>query len=147
MKVVLLQDIKGSGKKNDIIEVSDGYARNYLFPRNLATAATAGKVGEINDKKNAEDHRRAVELENAKQIAALIDGKSVTIHAKAGSGDRLFGAITSKEISAAISEQLGVEIEKRKISVERDIKNYGSYEVNIKIYTGVNVKVGVKVEE
>jgi len=147
MKVVLLQDIKGTGKKDDIVEVSDGYARNYLFPRNLATPATAGKVGEIVSKRSAEDHRREIELENAKAAAKAIDGKTVVVHAKAGTNDRLFGSVTPKEISAAIAEQLGTEVEKRKIETAGDIKQFGSYEVNVKVYSGVSAKIIVKVEE
>lgn len=147
MKVVLLQDIKGTGKRDELVEVSDGYARNFLFPRKLAKEATNSAINEINTKQNAIEHRKEVELENAKEIAAKINGKTFVINAKAGSGDRLFGSVTAKEIAEAVSKAEGVEIDKRKISLDKDIKAFGTYEVPVKICQGVNAKITVEVSE
>lgn len=147
MKVVLLSDIKGTGKKNDVVEVSDGYARNFLFPRKLASEATSSALNEIQGKNSAKQHHAEVELAEAKAVAQKIDGKKVIIHAKAGSGDRLFGSVTSKEIAESIRAELGCEVDKRKIVLERDIKAFGSYEVTVKIYPSVTAKVTVEVTE
>ncbi len=147
MKVVLLQDIKGTGRKDELVEVSDGYARNFLFPRKLAKEATNSAINEVNTKQSAIEHRKEVELENAKEIASKIDGKKFVIKAKAGSGDRLFGSVTAKEIAAAVSEDAGVDVDKRKISLDKDIKAFGSYEVPVKICQGVSAKITVEVSE
>ena len=147
MKVVLLQDIKGTGKKDQLIEVSDGYARNFLFPRKLAREANAEALGELQSKKSAQDHKKAVELQAAQDVAAKIGGKTFVITAKAGSGDRLFGSVTSKEIAAAIAKNTGCEIDKRKVALDKDIKAFGSYTVTVKIYPGVTADVTVEVKE
>lgn len=145
MKVVLLQDIKGTGKKDQLVEVSDGYARNYLFARKLAKPATNSALNEVATKQKALEHHKQVELDNAKEIAAKIDGKKFVVKAKAGSGDRLFGSVTAKEIAAEIKGTVGCEVDKRKIVLERDIKAFGVYEVAVKIYSGVTAKITVEV--
>ena len=147
MKVVLLEDIKGSGKKNDIVEVSDGYARNYLFPKKLAVEATKAKITEVKAKKNSEDHRKSLELEAAKEIAKEIAGKKIVLKAKAGAEGKLFGSVTAKEIASEIKSAFGIEIDRRKISLDSDIKQFGSYDVQIKIYSGVTTGITVVVEE
>ncbi len=147
MKVVLLQDIKGTGKKDELVEVSDGYARNFLFPRKLAKEATNSAINEVNTKQSAIEHRKEMELENAKEIAAKIDGKKFIIKAKAGTGDRLFGSVTAKEIAAEVSKSADVEVDKRKISLDKDIKSFGTYEVPVKICQGVSAKITVEVSE
>ncbi len=137
MKVVLLQDIKGTGKKGDVKEVSDGYARNFLFPKKLAREVTASVMNELTNKKNAEDHKRQLELLQAEKIKSEIDGEAFTVKAKSGAGDRLFGSVTTKEIAASIEEKTGHAIDRRKILLDRDIKQYGKYEVSVKIYSGI----------
>ena len=147
MKVVLLQDIKGSGKKDELIEVSDGYARNFLFPRKLAREATNSAINELNSKNDAKEYRKEVELDNAKEIAAKIDGQRFVINAKAGSGVRLFGSVTAKEIAKVASEKAGVEIDKRKIILDKEIKAFGTYEIAVKIVQGVNATITIEVCE
>jgi len=145
MKVILLCDVKGSGKKDDIINVSDGYARNFLFPKKWAVEATPGAVKEIERKRANEEklerERRAAAEEQAKQLKDKVIGLKV----KCGGQGRLYGRITSAEIAAALKEQHGVEIDKRKIECE-DIRQVGDYAVNVTLYTGVKAPMKVKVE-
>ncbi|MEG1060519.1 MAG: 50S ribosomal protein L9 [Oscillospiraceae bacterium] len=145
MKVVLLQDIKGTGNKDELVEVSDGYGRNYLIARKLAVPATNSAINEVNTKHDAKEHHKLVEIDNAKDTAAKIDGKKYVIKAKAGSGDRLFGSVTAKEIAAEINKDTGCDVDKRKIVLDRDIKSFGTYEVVVKVYSGVNAKIIVEV--
>jgi large subunit ribosomal protein L9 len=147
MKVVLLKDIKGTGKKGDVAEVSDGYARNYLFPRKLAQEVTASVMNEITNKRNAEQHKKQLELDDANRIRDEINGKEFVIKAKSGTGDRLFGSVTAKEIAVAIAEKTGNDVDRRKIQLEKEIKHFGRYEVSIKIYSGVTADVVVVVEQ
>lgn len=147
MKVVLKQDVKGIGKKDQLVEVSDGYGRNFLLPRKLAVEASASAVNDIKNKESAKQHHAEVELEEAKAAAAKIDGKTVTLHAKAGQGGRLFGAVTAKDIAEAVEKQLGQQMDKRKFVLDHEIKNYGRYEIAVKVYPGVGAKLAVAVEE
>lgn len=147
MKIVLKQDVKSIGKKDGMYEVSDGYARNFLFPRKLAVPADANAVNEVKTKAAAQEHHLQQELEAAQTIAKKLDGKTVSIKAKAGTGGRLFGSITSKDIAVALAKTLGETVDKRKIVMDGDIKNFGSYEVEVKIYPKVSAKIMVKVEE
>ncbi|MEA4911133.1 MAG: 50S ribosomal protein L9 [Oscillospiraceae bacterium] len=147
MKVVLLQDIKGTGKKDALVEVSDGYARNYLFPRKLAQPATHSALSEIQSKQSAKEHHKTEELDAAKAVAEKINGKKYVVRAKAGSGDRLFGSVTAKEIAAAILESTGCEVDKRKIALDKDIKAFGTYAVDVKICNGVGAAITVEVCE
>lgn len=147
MKVVLLQDVKGTGKKDQLVEVSDGFGRNYLIPRKLAKEATAGAVNDVKNKQQAKEHQLAVELAEANRIASLIDGKTVSLKAKAGANGKLFGSVTSKEIAAEISKIAGTDINKNKVVLANDIKAFGTYEAKIKIYTGVQASVKVVVSE
>ena len=146
MKVVLLQDVKGHGKKGELCNVSDGYARNFLFPKKLAVEADNGALNELKNREEAKAHHKQEEINAAKQTAALLDGKTVTITAKAGSGGRLFGSVTSKEIATEIKKSLGVEIDKKKMTAP-DIKNFGEYTAEIKLYQGIVAKITVKVTE
>lgn len=147
MKVILLQDVKGTGKKGELKEVSDGYARNFLLPKNLAKKATAQAMSEL---KNAEESK-AFKIEEDKKKANAekdkIEGKSINIKAKAGQGGRLFGSVTAKEISAELKKQFGINVDKRKISLDVDIKAFGTYNAEIKLYTGIVAKVRVVVSE
>ncbi|MDO5602478.1 MAG: 50S ribosomal protein L9 [Oscillospiraceae bacterium] len=147
MKVVLKTDVKGTGKKDELVEVSDGYARNFLFPRKLAVAADAAAVNDVRNKEAARQHHKEEEEAAARALAAKIDGGRLTVHAKAGSGGRLFGAVTAKDIAAAAASAYGVEVDKRKIVLTADIKSYGSYPVEFKVYPGVSATVTVSVEE
>ncbi len=147
MKVVLKKDVKGSGKKDQLVEVSDGYARNFLIPRGLAVVADGAAINEVKTKENAKQHHAAVELENAQQTAQKLDGTTVTIKAKAGQGGRLFGAVTAKDIAEAVGKVTGETVDKRKIVLDADIKNYGRYEIEVKIHPGVSAKLAVVVEE
>ena len=147
MKVILLEDVKGSGKKGELVNVSDGYARNFLFPRKLAKEANAQAMNELKNAEAAKAHRQAVELAAAKEAAAKLEGKSVKLYAKAGQGGKLFGSITTKEIAEEIKKQLKVEVDKRKIDMEGDIKAFGTYPCEVKLYTGVSAKVYAVVGE
>lgn len=146
MKVVLLADVKGLGKKGELCNASDGYARNFLFPKKLAVEADNGALNELKNREEAKAHHKQEEINAAKQTAALLDGKTVTITAKAGSGGRLFGSVTSKEIATEIKKALGVEIDKKKMTAP-DIKNFGEYTAEIKLYQCIVAKITVKVTE
>ena len=147
MKVILQQDLKGTGKKGELITVSDGYARNYLFPRKLAVEANAQAMAEYQNKENAKKHREAVEKQNALDTAEKIQGKTVKILAKAGTGGRLFGSVTSKEIAEAISRDFDVAIDKKKVSLDADIKTFGTYTVEVRLLAGVTAKLYAMVAE
>ena len=142
MKVILLQDVKKMGKKGDVIEASDGYARNYLFPRKLAEEATANALHVVNAKKENERKKKLAELEAAQKLAAELKGKEVTIDAKAGDNGRLFGAITNKDVAEAINSEFNLSIDKKKIVVNT-IKVAGEYEVEVKLYPEVSTKMKV----
>ncbi len=146
MKVVLLADVKGKGKKGEMCTVSDGYARNFLFPKKLAIEADNAALSELKSREEATAHHKQEEIDAAKATALKIDGKVVQIKAKAGQNGKLFGSVTSKEIAAEIKNSLGVEIDRKKMNVT-DIKNFGEYTADIKLYNGVNAKITVKVTE
>lgn len=142
MKVILLQDVKKLGKKGDVIEASDGYARNYLFPRKLAEEATANALHVVNAKKENERRKKLAELEAAQKLAAELKGKEVTVNAKAGENGRLFGAITNKDIAEVINNTFKLSVDKKKVVVET-IKVAGTYDVEIKLYPEVSTKIKV----
>ena len=147
MKVVLLQDVKSQGKKNDIIEVSEGYARNFLFPKKLAVVADAKAVNDIKNKKSSEAHKIEVERENAKKTAQKLSETTVTILADGGQDGRFYGAVTSKDIAEALKSQTGVDVDKRKIVLDAPIKAFGSYKIDVKLYQEITGKVTVSVKE
>lgn len=146
MKVILLADVKGHGKKGELCNVSDGYARNFLFPKKLAIEADNTALNELKNREEAAAHHKQEEINAAKDLASKLDGKEVVIKAKAGGSGKLFGAVTSKEIAAEIKNNLKVEIDRKKMSVA-DIKNYGEYTAEIKLYKGITAKLTVKVTE
>lgn len=146
MKVILLKDVKDVGKKDDIINASDGYARNFLLPRKLAAEATETNLHALNLKKQAERKKKLAEIEEAQKLADSIKGKNVTLSVKCGEHGRLFGSITGKDIAEAINGQLKTNIDKKKIVVDT-IRQLGSYEVEIKIYPEVSTKINVIIEE
>lgn len=146
MKVILLQDVKGHGKKGELCNVSDGYARNFLFPKKLAVEADNTALNELRNREQAAVHHKNEEIKAAKDTATKLEGKTVTIKAKAGSNGKLFGSVTSKEIASEVAKVLGIEIDRKKMSVA-DIKNFGEYTAEIKLYTGISAKIIVKVTE
>jgi large subunit ribosomal protein L9 len=147
MKVVLLEDVKGSGKKGELINVSDGYARNYLFPRKLAKEANNQAMNELKNAEEAKAFKLKSETEAAQKTADQINGKSVRLYAKAGQGGRLFGSVTAKEIAEELKKQYHVDVDKRKIVMDGDIKAFGTYECEVKLYSGISAKIYAVVVE
>lgn len=147
MKVILKQDVKGSGKKGELVNVSDGYARNFLLPRGLATEASAQALGEMKSKQAAVEHKAAVEKQAAADLAEKIKDKTIKLTAKAGANGKLFGSVTSKEISEELSKQFGAGIDKRKIVLDADIKGFGTYTVQVKLHPGITSTIFVAVGE
>lgn len=146
MEVILKSDVKGLGKKGEKVSVSEGYARNFLFPRKLAAEMNAQLMSELKNKESSEKFKADEELKAARDNAARIEGKIVEVKAKGGANGKLFGSVTSKEISAAVNEQFKVEVDKRKITVE-DIKAFGTYNAQIRLHPMVTVDFKVKVVE
>ena len=145
MKVILLADVKGTGKKQEIVNVSDGYARNFLFPKKLAIEATAGASKEIERKQAAERQREMERRAAAEKKAASLRGKVITVVAKCGAQGRLYGSVTGQEIAAALQAQHGVEVDKRKIDLAEAIRTVGETEVVVKLYPEVSAKMTVRV--
>ncbi len=146
MKVILKQDVKGQGKKGELVNVSDGYARNFLFPRGLAVEADAQAMNDLRNREEAAKYHDDMEKKNAQDAAKLLSGKSLKLTAKAGQGGRLFGSVTTKEVAEELKKQFGLDIEKRKIAMT-DIKAFGSYEAEIKFSHGITAKITVMVSE
>ncbi len=146
MKVILLQDIKGVGKKDQIINANDGYAKNFLFPRKLAVEAEGNNLKKLDNQKKAEAAQAQALLEEAQALGKKIEGVTVKIPVKIGDNGKLFGAVTNKEISAALKEQTGLDIEKKKISAEA-IKTTGEKTVTVKLHPKVSAKLKVIVEQ
>lgn len=146
MKVILKQDVKSLGKKGEIVDANDGYARNFLFPRKLAEQANAQAMSEYKNRQSAQAYKIETETAAAKADAERISGKTIKITAKAGANGKLFGSVTSKEISAKLKEEFGINVDKRKITAE-DIKQFGTYEIEVKLYQGVSAKLFVMVGE
>ena len=147
MKVILLQDVKGQGKKGQLIEASDGYARNFLLPRKLAVAATAENLNTMKQQEKAKKAQEAAEKAEAQAVAEKLQAVVVKLTAKAGAGGRLFGAVTSKEISDALKEQHGLDVAKSKIVQEEPIKAFGTYELKCKLGYEVTGTLNVVVAE
>lgn len=147
MKVIYLQDVKGSGKKGEVKNVADGYARNMLIPKGLAVEATPDNLSKLAGQQSSAQHKIEVDKQNANEAAAKIKDKKLIIKAKAGSNDRLFGSVTSAHVADALKEQLGVTVDKKKIVLSSDIKNFGSYKATVKLYTGISQDVDVEVIE
>ena len=146
MKVVLAQDVKGLGKKGELVNASDGYCRNYLLPRKLAVEANSQAMSELKNREAAEKHKLDTEIAEAKKVAASLEGKTVKLSAKAGANGKLFGSVTAKDIAEVISNQLGINIDKKKIQAE-DIKMFGVYPVEVKVYNGISASLFVSVGE
>ena len=145
MKVILLDNIKGVGKKDEIINASDGYARNFLFPKKLAVEANNENMSKLKAKKQSEQYKKDVNKENAEKIAKKLDNITLTVKVKAGENGKIFGGVTSKEISEELKKQYKIDIDKKKIILNENIKNLGSFDISMKLFEGVTGKLKVKV--
>ena len=147
MKVILQQDVKGKGKKGQLVEVSEGYGRNYLLPRKLAILATADNMNQMKQAEEARKHREAVERAEAEANAQTFEEIMVHMTAKGGTSGRIFGSVTSKEIAAQLKKEHGIEINKQKIVLDEAIKTFGTFELKVKLYPEVVGKLKVQVTE
>lgn len=145
MVVILLKDVKGTGKAGDIVKVSDGYARNMLLPRGLAQLATDGNMRNLEKAKADAAEKKAQEKAKAEELKAKIENLTVTINTKAGEGGRLFGSITSKDIADALKAQHKVDVDKKKFALDSPIKQMGEFSVEVKLYPEISAKLSVKV--
>jgi len=146
MKVILLKDVKSMGKKGDLVSASDGYARNYLFPKGLAQEATEGNLHILNNKKEAERRQKLAEIEAAQKLAESLKGKQIKLTVKSGENGRLFGSITGKDIADEINKNFKVNIDKKKIVVDT-IRQLGIYDVEVKLYPEISTKIKLVVSE
>ena len=143
MKVVLLQDVKGQGKKDQIIEVSDGYARNFLFPKKLAIPADSKAINDVKNKEAAKQHKVDVEIQNAKDLAKKLESIVVVFEYAAGPDKKLYGSVTAKDIAEELKKKHGIEIDKRKITLAEPIKSFGEFKADVKLHTEVSGKINV----
>ena len=146
MKLVLLQDVKALGKKGQLVSASDGYARNFLIPKGLAKEANAQAMNEYKNAENSKKYKTEQEIAAANSAKATLDGKTLEIKTKAGKSGKLFGAVTSKDVSANIKQQFALDIDKHKITMN-DIKDLGTYSAKIKLYTGITAEINITVSE
>lgn len=146
MDVILKADVKGLGKKGEKVKASDGYARNFLFPKGLAVEANAQSLTELRNREQSNQHKIDVEVAVANDSKAKLQGKIIKITAKAGNNGKLFGSVTSKEVAAEIAKQYAVKVDKRKISMD-DIKTFGSFKIEVKLYTNIVAEMTVMVGE
>ena len=145
MKVILTADVKGQGKKDQIINVSDGYARNFLFTKKLAVPADAAALNDVKNKEASKQHKLDVEKKNAEEIAKKLQTITVRFIYAAGPDKRLYGSVTAKEIAEALKKDFGIEVDKRKITLSEPIKSFGTFTADVKLFTGVNGKITVEV--
>ncbi len=145
MKVILNADVPGKGKKGQIVNVSDGYARNFLFPKKLAIEANAKNLQAANDAIRVNEHRKQVEKENAQQLAAELSTVKVIVKAKCGEGNRLFGSVTTLEIAEAIKQQFGIAVDKKKIALAAPVKELGNYTASVKVYADIATEIKFEV--
>lgn len=145
MKVILLDNIKGVGKKDEVINASDGYARNFLLPRKLAVEANAENMSKLKNKQDSAQHKKDVEKEKAEEIAKKLKDITVNVKVKVGDNGRIFGGVTSKEISENLKSQFNIDVDKKKIVLNDTIKNLGVFNVSVKLFEGIvgNLKVNV----
>ncbi len=146
MKVILLQDVKGSGKKGDVITVADGYAQNFLFPKKLASVATTESLNALQGKKDAIAHKKELEYETAKNLAERVKELSVTIKTKAGANGKIFGSVTAIDIADALEKQHKISLDKRIIQLSDPIKNVGTFTLNLRLHSKVNGTIKVIIE-
>ena len=147
MKIILKQDVKTIGKKDEIHEVSDGYARNFLFPRGLAAPAGAAAMNQARTKREAKEHHEAEARAAAEALAAKIQGQTVTAKIKGGASGKLYGKVTGKEVAELLTRLVGAEVDKKKVELPSAIKEFGTYDAAVRLYAGVSASFKVKVEE
>lgn len=147
MKVILMQDVKSLGKKGELVEASDGYARNFLLPRKLAKEANAQAMNEYKNAENSKNYKIATQKAQAEHDKKTLEGKTFKMTAKAGQGGRLFGSVTSKQVAEEIKKQYNIDVDKRKVVLDCDIKEFGTYHAVVKLFTGVSAKIDVQVSE
>ncbi len=146
MKVILTQDVKGQGKKDQVVDVSDGYARNFLLPKKLAIPADNSALNDVKNKEAARQHKIDVEKQQAQDIAEKLKSITVRFEYASGPDKKLYGAVTSKDISEALKRDHGIDIDKRKITTTENIKSFGNFTADVKLYTGVVGKINILVE-
>lgn len=146
MDVILKADVKGLGKKGEKVKASDGYARNFLFPKGLAVEANSQSLTELRNREQSNQHKIDTEIAAANASKDKLQGKTVKLTAKAGQNGKIFGSVTAKEVAAEIAKQFGVTVDKRKITMD-DIKNFGSYKIEVKLYTNISAEMTVMVGE
>lgn len=146
MDVILNADVKGLGKKGEKVKASDGYARNFLFPKGLAVEANAQSLTELRNREQSNQHKLDLEIAAANDAKNKINGKTIKLTAKAGTNGRLFGSVTSKDVAAEIKKQYDVNVDKRKITMD-DIKAFGSYKIEVKLYQNISAEMTVAVSE
>ncbi|MDD2211742.1 MAG: 50S ribosomal protein L9 [Clostridia bacterium] len=147
MNVILKKDLKGTGKKDELVNVAEGYARNFLFPRGLAVEATPSNLQDLERKKKSEDKKQERELQQARELGAQLKEVHLTIPVKTGEGGRLFGSVSNRDIGEALEKEKGLKIDKRKIEVEGTIKEIGTYPIAIKVHPQVVVTIQVQIVE
>lgn len=147
MKIILLNDVKGTGKKGEIKEVADGYARNFLISKGLALEATSKNLSDLAGKVASKQHKIDLEKQTAMDIFNVINEKTLKIPAKAGASGKLFGAVTSSNVAEQIKVQFKQNIDKKKISLKSDIKTFGTFEADVKLYAGINAKLTIEIVE
>ena len=145
MKVILCADVKGQGKKDQVIEVSDGYARNFLFPKKLAIPADAKGLNEAKNKEASKQHKIDVERQNAKDIAQKLKSIKVVFEYAAGPDKKLYGSVTAKDVADELKKKHGIDIDKRKITLAEPIKSFGSFKADVKLFSDVNGKISIEV--
>lgn len=147
MDVILLEDVKSLGKKGDLVKVSDGYARNFILPKKLGLEATPKNLNDLKLQKAAQEKREKEILEEARTLAGTIAQKNITLKLKTGEGGRTFGSISTKEIAQALKDQLGLEIDKKKLVLAEPLRNIGTYTVPIKLHAKVTAELKVRVDQ
>ena len=145
MKVILLEDVKSLGKRGELVEASDGYARNYLLPRKLAKEANAQAMNEYKNAENSKNYKIATQKAQAEAAKKQLEGKVFRMTARAGQGGKLFGSITSKQVAEEIKKQYNIAVDKRKVVLECDIKEYGTYKAEVKLFTGISANIDIQV--
>ena len=146
MKVILLQDVKGVGKQDQVLDCADGYVRNFLFPKKLAVEATPQNLKALEKRQQMAADGKAKDLADAKILKEALESKTITIALKTGGGDKLFGSVTSKELAAAIEDQAGIDIDRKKITLPDNIKTIGDYKVDIKLHTQVTAALNLTIK-
>ena len=145
MKVILMQDIKGVGKKDEVINASDGYARNFLFPKKMAVEANTENMAKLKGRNDSKQHKKDVQKQEALDISKKLENITLTLRVKAGENGKIFGGVTAKEISEELNKQYQIKIDKKKIDLKETIKNLGTFTIDAKLYEGVICKIKIKI--